>query len=254
MEANDEQRQPAPSGEQPAQNEQPPARQEPTTTDPHALVRDVGLTVGLAAGAVSLLPALIAASAAASHQADALALQRALVTLRDNLGGPWIDPAVSALVPMFIVTYVAAFLGLVATLGFCWYAGYVAGETTGSLDAATLVGRRVARWAWLFWFAATLLAVVLLHLDGSLSWVAATAAKLLFTPSSRPIQGMSVAEPDAAFVLMQLAALLLQAAFGLLLGLYLGGIAGQAGAERRTPFILAEWFKRRRERANRAHA
>lgn len=236
------------SGER-APHEQP-AAPDGVATDAQTLARGYGLTVGLAAGAVSLLPALIAASAAASHLPDTLALQRALITLRDNLGGPWIDPAISRLVPMFIVSYAAAFFGLVATLGLCWYAGYVVGETTGNLDAAALAGRRVAWMGWLFWFVATLIAVLLLRLDGTFSWVVATAAKLQFTPSSQPIQGMSVAAPDAAFVLIQVAALLVQAAFGLLLALCLGGVAGQTGAERHTPFILADALNRRLSRAH----
>lgn len=218
------------------------------TADGRAIARDVSLTVGLAAGAVSMLPALISASAAASHQADVLALQRALVTLRDSLGGPWIDPAVDALIPMFIVGYLAPFLGLVATLGLCWYAGYVVQKAMGNLDAATRAGRRVAWLSWLVWFAATMLSVIVLHLDSSLAWVVATAAKLLFTPSTEAIQGMSVAVPDVAFLLIQVVVVLVQVVFGLLLGVYLGGIAAQAGAERGSPFILAVRLNRRHTR------
>jgi hypothetical protein len=195
-------------------------------------------TVGVAAGAGALLPAIIAASAAASHRPDALSLQRALVTIRDGLGGPWIDPAIQRLIPAFLIAYAAAALSWVATLAFCWYAGYLA-AALGAPRSAPKAGRRVALLSWTVWAVAMLFAVLVLRDDGTLSWVAATLAKLRFTPTGQPITGMSVAAPDAAFVLVQLAVLLLHLAAGLALGLYFGGLAAESGAASGVPFILS---------------
>lgn len=206
--------------------------------DRHRQAMASATAVGVAVGAGALLPVVISASAAASHRPDALSLQHALITIRDGLGGPWIDPAIQRLIPAFLVAYLAAALSWVATLGFCWYAGYLA-AALGAARSASKAGHRVALLSWLVWAVAMLFAVLVLRDDGTLSWVAATFAKLQFTPATQPITGMSVAAPDAAFVLVQLAVLALHLAAGLALGLYFGGLAAESGAASGVPFILA---------------
>src|SRR5260370_1283889 len=132
--------------------------------------------LGYAAGAVAVLQALVAASIAAAHQPDVLALQRGLLEYRDNSGGPWVDPQLANLIPMVLAYYVTAAVSLAATLGFAWYAGRLTVLLGGSLRPAA-AAPRVAWVSWLCWVGATLLAVLVLRADATFSWAAATAVK-----------------------------------------------------------------------------
>jgi hypothetical protein len=143
-----------------------------------------------------------------------------------------IDPQIERLVPMFLITYLTAGVVLLAILGFRWYAGHVVALASGRPEEGTRAGRRCAGVGWLCWCGASLLAVVLLRADGTLSWLAATGAKLIFTPARAPITGMYVTTPDGAFLMLQVSAFLLQAGVGLAIALYCGGIAGEVGATR----------------------
>jgi len=204
-------------------------------------VRRYGLAIGLAAGVVTWLQALIAGSAASSHLAETLALQRALIAYRDGTGGPLIDPQIDRLVPMFIVTYVTAGIALLVTLGFSWYAGRVASLVSGRTEDGTRAGQVVAWASWLCWCGAALLAIALFRADGTLSWLAATAAKLTFTPESTPITGMYVTSPDGVFLALQLGAFLVQAGVGLAVAVYCGGVAGRVGSAQRSPGVFHRW-------------
>lgn len=187
--------------------------------------------LGYAAGAAAVLQALVAASIAAAHQPDVLALQRGLLQYRDNSGGPWVDPQLTNLIPMVVAYYVTAAVSLAATLGFAWYAGRLAVLLGGSLRPAA-AGRRVAWISWLCWVVATLLAVLVLRTDATFAWATATAVKLQATPAAQPVSGLYVSAPDGAFLLVQALALLIQLGAGLLLGVYLGGLAAESGARR----------------------
>jgi hypothetical protein len=187
--------------------------------------------LGYAAGAVAVLQALVAASIAAAHQPDVLALQRGLLEYRDNSGGPWVDPQLANLIPMVLAYYVTAAVSLAATLGFAWYAGRLTVLLGGSLRPAA-AGRRVAWISWLCWAVATLLAVLVLRADATFAWAAASAIKLAATPAAQPVSGLYISTADGAFIGVQALALLLQLGVGLLLGIYLGGLAAESGAQR----------------------
>src|SRR5262249_32602269 len=134
---------------------------------------------------------------------------------------------------MFLVTYLTGGLALLAMLGFSWYAGHVVTLAGGRSEDGARAGRMAAWVSWLCWCGASLLAIVLLRMDGTLSWLAATAAKLTFTPASVTITGMYVTSPDGVFLTLQVGAFLLQAGVGLAIALYCGGIAGMVGATQR---------------------
>jgi hypothetical protein len=187
--------------------------------------------LGYAAGAVALLQALVAASIASAHQPDVLALQRGLLEYRDNSGGPWVDPQIANLIPMVVAYYVTAAISLAATLGLAWYAGRLTVLLGGALRPA-VAGRRIAWISWLCWAVATLLAVLVLRADATFSWAAATTVKLEATPAAQPVSGLYISAPDGAFLGIQALALLIQLGAGLLVGIYLGGIAAESGARR----------------------
>lgn len=195
--------------------------------------------LGLAAGLFSLLQALIAASSAQAAQASVLAYQRSLVT-DFNGGGVNIAPLLGPLLKLFAITYLTNLLALAATLGIAWYAGRTVALLRGSSAGGAGAGTTVTAISSAIWIAATLLAALVFHADGTIAWLIAT---LLLAGGSAQ-SGVLVTAPGPAFTAIQAAALLAQALIGIGTALALGALAGRMGAEGRR---LAWGLARRRE-------
>lgn len=190
--------------------------------------RAIGRGVGL--GAAVLVVAEVFAGALAAHAniTSSYALQRSLVNLAAG-GGALVDPAFAALIPMFVVTYGAALAAFAGGLVLCWCAGRLA-AASGAERVGAATGRRVMFVASVTWMGLSLLAYVVIQLDGTFSWLVGTLGAIALS-SSTPVNGtVYSAHPNLAYVVVQVAALLVQELLGTLVAVALGGVAGRLGA------------------------
>ncbi|HEU5438571.1 MAG TPA: hypothetical protein VFU88_04710 [Ktedonobacterales bacterium] len=186
--------------------------------------------LGLAAAMFALLQALVAASAALAAQPAVLTVQQALVTDAAG-GGVTFDLLAAPLVRMYAVTYLGAALSFGITLFFCWQAGRLSAALTGRPETGAQAGLRIVTISTAVWLAGTLVVALFLHADGTIAWLIATLLPLAGASASSGVPGgLSVTHPSAAFVVIQLVALLVQALIGYLLALGLGALAGRLGA------------------------
>lgn len=195
------------------------------------IARDVGSGVGLGAALLVLAQVFVAAFAAHANSASVDALQRALVSLSSG-SGALVDPSFAALMPMFVATYLAALVAFAGGLVLCWQAGRLAALAAGTMHVGTAAGRRVMVIASAVWLALSLLAFVVFQLDGTFSWLVGTLGAIIFSTSA-PANGIVYSDhPTAAYVIVQVVALLIQIVLGGLLAFALGGVAGRLGARR----------------------
>lgn len=193
------------------------------------IARDIGSRVGAAAALLVLAQVFVAASAAHANAASSAALQRSLVSLSSG-SGALVDPLFAALAPTFVATYLAALFAFAGGLVLCWRAGGLTAREAGSARGGIIAGRRVMLVASAAWLVLALLAYVILQLDGTVSWLVGTLGAVVLAPSA-PINGVVYsAHPTAAYIVVQLATLLLQILLGVLVAHVLGGLAGRAGA------------------------
>jgi hypothetical protein len=183
-------------------------------------IRGYVVVLGLVAAMFSLLDLLIIGSAAVATQPAIITMQRSLVNYSEG-GGVSIDQLADPLLRLFLLTYVSALVCLLITFGFCWYAGRVAMENTGDQSAATRAGVSVTLTSGLVWIIIGIPAIVLTQADGTISWLVATVGVILATPSGPPISSVYVTSPGGLYLLIQLAALLLQ--FGVFFCIALSG-------------------------------
>jgi hypothetical protein len=187
--------------------------------------------LGLGAALFALVQVLIAAAAAQASQTWVYSMQRSLVDLSGG-GGAVVVPIVRMLLPMFVVTYLAAAVTCGIGLVFAGYAGWLAALLTSDRLAGRGAGRSVMLLASLVWVVASLVAFVALQRDGTVSWVVGTITAVLFSPAG-PAGGIVYSQqPTAVYLLAQLAALVIQQAFGVLIALSLGVLVGGIGAAR----------------------
>lgn len=193
------------------------------------LARDYGRTVGYAAVLLVCAQVFAAAFAAHANSAAIAALQRSLVNLAAG-GGALVDPLVPALVPLFVTTYLAALVAFAGGLVLCWQAGRLAAAAAGTARVGAAVGRQVMLTASVGWIMLSLLAFVILQLDGTFSWMVGTLAAIVVSPTS-PVNGTVYSlHPTPAYILAQLAVLLVQELIGISVAITLGGMAGRLGA------------------------
>ena len=207
------------------QEQQPQPEQQPRTA---AAGQGYVYALGLAAGLFSLLQALVAASAAQATQSSVLAYQRSLVTDASG-GGVSIEPLLGPLLKLFAITYITNLLSFAATLGIAWYAGRIVTLLRGSAASGGGAGTVVTAISSAVWLIVTLLAALLFHSDGTISWLIATLALLAGGAQS----GVLVTAPSPAFAGIQAAVLLVHALVGIGPALALGALAGRLGAEGR---------------------
>jgi hypothetical protein len=184
-----------------------------TTTSPRRALASAGIrgyiwVLALAAAMFSLLDLLIIGSAAEATRPAIITMQRSLVNYSEG-GGVSIDQLADPLVGLFLLTYVSALICFLITLGFCWYAGRVAKENTGDLSVATRASLYVTLTSGLVWIIGVP-AILLTQADGTVSWLIATVGVIFVTPSGPPISSVYVTAPGGLYLLIQLAALLLQ--------------------------------------------
>lgn len=197
------------------------------------LAREYGQVVGLGAAAFVLAQVFVAAFAAHANQPAVYALERSLVSLASG-GGAIIDPAFARLVPMFVATYLAALLAFAGSLVLCWQAGRLAAVAAETPRVGAAAGRRVMLVASAVWVPLSLLAYVVFQLDGTFSWLVGTLGATIGS-SSAPANGIAYsAQPSVAYIVVQVAALLIQMLIGVLIAVICGGIAGRLGARRAT--------------------
>jgi hypothetical protein len=184
--------------------------------------------LGLAAAMFSLLDLLVIGSAAVAARPAIITMQRSLVNYSQG-GGVSIDQLADPLLGLFLITYVSALLCLVITLGFCWYAGRVTRENAGDASAATRAGVSITFTCGLVWIIIGIPAILLTQADGTVSWLIATVGVILVTLSGPPISSVYVTSPGGLYLVIQLAALLLQ--IGVFFGFTLsaGAIAARVG-------------------------
>ena len=192
-------------------------------------MRTVGRGVGLSAALVVLAQVFVGALAAHANTTSVYALQRSLVNLAAG-GGALVDPPFAALLPMFVATYGASLVAFAAGLVLCWQAGRMAALAAGTGRVGGATGRRVMLTASAVWIILSLLAYVVFQFDGTVSWLVGTLGAIVLGAST-PVNGTVFSvHPSAVYVAVQVAALLLQALFGALVAVGLGGAAGRLGA------------------------
>jgi hypothetical protein len=188
------------------------------------------LILGLAAAMFSLLELLIISSAAIAARPAIITMQRSLVNYSQG-GGVSIDQLADPLLGLFLLTYVSALICLLITLGFCWYAGRVAVENTGNSSAATRAGVFIAFTSGLVWILIGIPAILISQADGTVAWLVATVGVILVTPSGPPISSVYVTAPGGLYLVIQLAALLLQIGIFFCFALSAGAIVARIGID-----------------------
>lgn len=185
--------------------------------------------LGICAGMLALLNVLVSASSAAFNHSAAIRVQRSFID--DALGGGAIvTPPLVALAPVWVVTYLSMFLVFFIALGFAAYAGYIAASADGTERRGAAAGRVVLFLATLIWSVALLFASVALQLDGTFSWLVALLAGLAVKTPSRT--QLFTQHPTLVYIVVQVVMMLVHILFFGILGAWLGGAAGHAGARR----------------------
>lgn len=173
------------------------------------------------------------ALAAHANATSVHTLQRSLVNLAAG-GGALVSPPFATLVPLFVATYAGALVAFAGGLVLCWQAGRLAALAAGTARVGAATGRRVMLTSSAAWLILSLLAYIVLQLDGSVSWVVGTLGAMILS-TSPPINGTVYSlNPTLAYVIVQVAALLVQELIGVLVAIALGGVAGRLGARRAT--------------------
>lgn len=172
-----------------------------------ATARYYGRLLGLLSGLIAVWQVLVSVSSALANQPAIAALQHSVVppyvgTVPSNLGGVG---------TVLIVTYLSAFIGGIAMMGFAWYAGRLTALTLGRRAAGGQAGFWVACWSGGIWLVAALIAAALAHADGTLTGVVASS-------------------PGGPLNVAQLILLALENGIAALIGLGLGALAGMIGA------------------------
>jgi hypothetical protein len=183
----------------------------------------------LTAGMFVLLQVFITSSAAISARPAILSMQRSLVDYSER-GGVSIDHLADPLLGLFLITYLSALASLLITLGFSWYAGRIAMESTGQVPAASRAGMSVALTSGLVWFIIGVPAILLTQADGTVSWLVATTGVIVASQSGPPTSSVYVISPGVPYLIIQSLALLLQMALFLAFALSSAAIAGRLGA------------------------
>lgn len=185
--------------------------------------------LGVTAGLFVLLATLVNANVALSAQAPVVALQRSLAGISAG-SGVSIDAFAGSITGALALAVLIGLAALVIVLGFCWYAGRIAGALVGDARAGGGAGRRVALVSGLVWLAGSLVAVLAFHADASISWLLATLGVILASPDGATLSGYAVNAAGGAFLAVQLVILLALQGIAVLIALGLGALAGRAGA------------------------
>ena len=184
-------------------------------------------TLGLTAAMFSLLDLLVIGGAAVAARPAIISMQRSLVNYSQG-GGVSIDHLGDPLLALFLLTYGSALICLLITLGFCWYAGRIAGVRSGGQPGRA--GTTVALLSGLVWFIIGIPAILLTHADGTVSWLVATVGVILLSPTSPPLSAVYLTSPGGLYILIQLGALLLQLIIFFFFALSCGALAARIGA------------------------
>jgi hypothetical protein len=210
------------------------------------MARRYARLLGVTAGLFALLATLVNATVALSVQAPVVALQRSLAGISAG-SGVSIDAFAGSITGALALAALIGLAALVIVLGFCWYAGRVAGGLVGDPRAGGGAGRRVALVSGLVWLAGSLVAVLAFHADASVSWLLATLGVILASPDGASLSGYAVNAAGGAFLAVQVVILLALQGMAILIALGLGALAGRAGAEgaidtaRRIPAAPLTW-------------
>ncbi len=202
--------------------------------------------LGGTAGLFALLATLVNATVALAVQAPVVALQRSLAGISAG-SGVSIDAFAGSITGALVLAVLIGFVALVIVLGFCWYAGRIAGALVGDPRAGDGAGRRVALVSGLVWIAGSLVAVLAFHADASLSWLIATLGVILASPDGATLSGYAVNAAGGSFLAVQVVILLALQGIAILIALGLGALAGRAGADgavdtaRRIPVAPPTW-------------
>jgi hypothetical protein len=195
---------------------------------------DIGTirVLGLTAAMFSLLDLLIIGGAAIAARPAIISMQRSLVIYSQG-GGVSIDHLGDPLFSLFLLTYGSALICLLITLGFCWYAGRIAGVSSGGRPGHA--GTTVALMSGLVWFIIGIPVILLTHADGTVSWLVATAGVILLSPTSPPLSAVYLTSPGGLYILIQLGVLLLQLIVFFFFALSCGALAARIGASKTNP-------------------
>ena len=185
--------------------------------------------LGMTAGLFALLATLVNATVALSVQSPVVALQRSLAGISAG-SGVSIDAFAGSITGALALAMLIGLVALVIMLGFCWYAGRIAGALVGDPRAGGGAGRRVALVSGLVWLAGSLVAVLAFHADASISWLLATLGVILASPDGATLSGYAVNAAGGVFLAVQLVILLILQGIAILIALGLGALAGRAGA------------------------
>lgn len=210
------------------------------------MARGYARLLGGTAGLFALLATLVNATLALSVQAPVVALQRSLAGISAG-SGVSIDAFAGSITGALVLAVLIGLAALVIVLGFCWYAGRIAGALVSDPHAGGGAGRRVALVSGLVWVAGSLVAVLAFHADASISWLLATLGVILASPDGASLSGYAVNAAAGSFLAVQVVILLALQGIAILIALGLGALAGRAGAEgaidtaRRIPAAPLMW-------------
>jgi len=207
------------------------------------MARRYARLLGATAGLFALLATLVNASIALSVQSPVVALQRSLAGISQG-SGVSIDAFAGPVTGALVLAVLIGLIALMIVLGFCWYAGRIAGALAGDPRAGGGAGRRVALVSGLVWITGSLVAVIAFHADASISWLLATLGVILASPDGATISGYAVNAAAGSFLAVQVVLLLALQGMSIVIALGLGALAGRAGASgagRRLPAAPPAW-------------
>jgi hypothetical protein len=177
----------------------------------HATARHYGRLLGLLSGLFALLQVLVSVSSAKANALTIAGLQQAI----DNTtAGTPTNPLnlLADLVPVLLITYLAAVIAGAVMMGFAWYAGRLTALTIGRRAFGGVAGFWVALWSGAIWLGLALIATLITHADGTLS-------------------GILTSSPGSSRLAIELILLLVQNGLAAVCGLGLGALAGYVGAK-----------------------
>jgi len=177
----------------------------------HATAQHYGRLLGLLSGLFALLQVLVSVSSAKANALTMAGLQQAF----DNTAaGTPTNPLnlLADLVPVLLITYLAAAIAGAVMMGFAWYAGRLTALTIGRRSFGGVAGFWVALWSGGIWLGLSVVATLITHADGTLT-------------------GILTSAPGTSRLGFELILLLVQNGLAALCGLGFGALAGFVGAK-----------------------
>lgn len=153
------------------------------------------LTFGALSGLFGVLQVVVSVSAA-------LESQGAIQSLYYGAQGGGLNPSIMAqwLGPLLTATYGSCLLGFAISMWLCWAAGRVAASAYGRRSAGTLAGLLTSAIGSAIWILASVLAVLLVHTDGSITGILNTSPNLSAGMVGGEVAGLVIQEVVAAAV------------------------------------------------------